>query len=724
MSKRTVFTAIVPVPAGISREIVLAFLHSPEEMVRTSPLVVSHKPIRAPANCPADERDCTWFQLRGKGWHLPGSNKMTGDSSYTVALQSTPIGCTVHLYAPMNIDIRSTWMLGGRLPGEYDRRSDGYSAPEGAPASGLYLREDVEIRCHSLMTGYVKKHIKKSHNSIGDRLQQRARRHSSKPFLGSSTNGPVDMPHFGSEPSPVNYNYKMEMYQPMLSFGQKPQDSNQAQLRPEARSAAPSPDRTPVRTFTTETMESYTSSVVSPVSESEGVRESIIISALSPPPPRTPRSEGACQFPQLDVTLDTPSPVMSPASSSHHRSISAPSLNKDYVRPPSFSTARAAKSNIPKALDLKAKDLEQAEPEQKQTPLFSNNLYLPATRQRSRSHGQGQPSSLMPAPERRPSRPVSTPFISSNQPWIADDPLDFFGADSAFGRRSPKPYLAPLIIPRNPKSPPPVLVGQTKPAAVEPRFVAGLRLQQKLAQVGPQGNAGFAERGAQMRFAQKGPAAGPAVPSRRPAIARHSRGPSRETAVDYSKRPQAKEHTLPPPNSLRQGGIQREFSFDTTPDEAVAPKNERLWLRRPESPDSTTPTLRNSLSTTASSQLPEAGDRPLEQQLTQYAVTHRLPFHSPTDVEDTELEPSPGAVAAIAAVREMEAKENALQAYPYPRPLRIEKWVASISQAEAPGAQQKRASQLRPAVSIVHKYPNAHRQNYSDLAAANPFADE
>lgn len=44
----------------------------------------------------------------------------------------------------------------------------------GAPQSGLYLREDVDIRCNFLMAGFVKKTLQKSHGSLVDKLAERA----------------------------------------------------------------------------------------------------------------------------------------------------------------------------------------------------------------------------------------------------------------------------------------------------------------------------------------------------------------------------------------------------------------------------------------------------------------------------------------------------------------------------------------------------------------------
>lgn len=44
----------------------------------------------------------------------------------------------------------------------------------GAPMTGLYLREDVDLRCNMLMAGFVKKTLKKSHGSLVDKLAAKA----------------------------------------------------------------------------------------------------------------------------------------------------------------------------------------------------------------------------------------------------------------------------------------------------------------------------------------------------------------------------------------------------------------------------------------------------------------------------------------------------------------------------------------------------------------------
>ena len=44
----------------------------------------------------------------------------------------------------------------------------------GLPKHGLWLREDVDMRCNVLMTGFVKKTLKKAHSSLVARLVQKA----------------------------------------------------------------------------------------------------------------------------------------------------------------------------------------------------------------------------------------------------------------------------------------------------------------------------------------------------------------------------------------------------------------------------------------------------------------------------------------------------------------------------------------------------------------------
>ncbi|KAI8964359.1 hypothetical protein F5Y11DRAFT_316060 [Daldinia sp. FL1419] len=166
MSKRSTFTTISPLPAGISREVVVEFLHNHVEMIDLNPLVIERHPIDAPPHAPEEEHRCAWWSLTDKISYLPGG-VVSGDITYTAAFHDLPNGIQTHVYAPMGTDIRERWSLGGTLPGE---PPEPVELGIGAPRQGLYLREDVELRCNFVMSSFVKKTLKKAHGVLVDRL--------------------------------------------------------------------------------------------------------------------------------------------------------------------------------------------------------------------------------------------------------------------------------------------------------------------------------------------------------------------------------------------------------------------------------------------------------------------------------------------------------------------------------------------------------------------------
>jgi hypothetical protein len=100
MSKRTVFTTITPLPPGITRQIVLDFLHDHLEMIDLNPLVKERHPIPTPPHAEPDEVTCRWFSLTDKISYLPGVN---GDVTYTCAFNDLPNGLQTHCYAPAGL---------------------------------------------------------------------------------------------------------------------------------------------------------------------------------------------------------------------------------------------------------------------------------------------------------------------------------------------------------------------------------------------------------------------------------------------------------------------------------------------------------------------------------------------------------------------------------------------------------------------------------------------
>ncbi|KAJ2901964.1 hypothetical protein MKZ38_001154 [Zalerion maritima] len=170
MSKRTVFTTITPLPPGATRDVVLDFLHNHLEMIDLNPLVKERHPIKPPPHASPEEFHCIWYSLTDKISYLPGG-LAAGDVSYKCAFHDLPNGLQTHCYAPMGLDIRDKWTLGGSLPGEPVQPVE---LGVGAPVTGLYLREDVDMKCNMLMTGFVKKNLKKSHGVLVDRLKVKA----------------------------------------------------------------------------------------------------------------------------------------------------------------------------------------------------------------------------------------------------------------------------------------------------------------------------------------------------------------------------------------------------------------------------------------------------------------------------------------------------------------------------------------------------------------------
>ncbi|KAF2452884.1 hypothetical protein BDY21DRAFT_417508 [Lineolata rhizophorae] len=171
MSKRTVFTTITPLPAELPRSTVLSVLHDHAEMIDLNPLVIDRFPVAPPETCPADEAHCTWYQITDKLSYLPGG-LATGKVSYHAAFHDLPKGLQTHVYAPMGLEIREKWTLGGSLRGE---AREPVELGLGAPADGLYLREDVDMRCNVLMTAFVRKTLRRAHGMLVDKMLAKAR---------------------------------------------------------------------------------------------------------------------------------------------------------------------------------------------------------------------------------------------------------------------------------------------------------------------------------------------------------------------------------------------------------------------------------------------------------------------------------------------------------------------------------------------------------------------
>lgn len=190
---RSTFTTITPLPSNLSRQQVVDFLHDHLAMIDLNPLIIERHQISPPSHAPEDEKKCVWYSMTDRIDYLPGGIA-SGQVTYTAAFFDSSDGLQTHSYAPMGLDLRGRWSVGGTMPGE---RPQPVELGLGAPASGLYLREDVDMRCNLLMVSFVKKTIKKSHGTLVEKLSERtslkSARHSMQNF-GPGSPGTLQTP--------------------------------------------------------------------------------------------------------------------------------------------------------------------------------------------------------------------------------------------------------------------------------------------------------------------------------------------------------------------------------------------------------------------------------------------------------------------------------------------------------------------------------------------------
>lgn len=186
MPKTATFTTITPLPAGISRQAVLDMYRDHMAMIDLNPLVVERYKCRPPSYAPVEEFYSTWYTIKGmldpfavqinsdfnldKVSYLPGGFAQSS-VSYHACFDDLHDGLHTHVYAPLGLDIRARWTVGGGKAGETNKPSE--KGPK-TPRYGLYIREDVQMTCSSLLMSFVKRTFKDSHASLVEQLVERA----------------------------------------------------------------------------------------------------------------------------------------------------------------------------------------------------------------------------------------------------------------------------------------------------------------------------------------------------------------------------------------------------------------------------------------------------------------------------------------------------------------------------------------------------------------------
>lgn len=176
LRKKEAYTVVTPIPGFIPRQLALDILHAHSEVITLNPLVLEHHPISAPRNAAADEYYSTWYEIIERIQYLPGAGKMgSGKITFNGCFHDMPWGLQTHIYAPMNIDLRNRYRIGGNQPGiePPEHREIGLENL-GTPKDGLYLREDIEIKCNIAMVSFVKAQLKTASKEMVQRIIKKA----------------------------------------------------------------------------------------------------------------------------------------------------------------------------------------------------------------------------------------------------------------------------------------------------------------------------------------------------------------------------------------------------------------------------------------------------------------------------------------------------------------------------------------------------------------------
>ncbi|KAH8844077.1 hypothetical protein MCOR27_008552 [Pyricularia oryzae] len=176
LRKKEVYTTITPIPGFIPRQLAIDILHSHSEVITLNPLVLDHKAIPAPRDAASDEFYSTWYEITERIQYIPGIGKMgSGKINFNGCFHDMPWGLQTHIYAPMNVDLRNKYRIAGNQPGiEPPEPPEIGMAALGVPSDGLYLREDIEIKCNMAVVGFVKAELKKASKEMVQRIIKKA----------------------------------------------------------------------------------------------------------------------------------------------------------------------------------------------------------------------------------------------------------------------------------------------------------------------------------------------------------------------------------------------------------------------------------------------------------------------------------------------------------------------------------------------------------------------
>ncbi|KJZ75305.1 hypothetical protein HIM_05231 [Hirsutella minnesotensis 3608] len=177
LRKKEAYTVVTPIPGFIPRQLALDILHAHSEVITLNPLILSHRPVPAPRNAAADEYYSTWYEMTERIQYVPGVGRAgSGKITFSGCFHDLPWGLQTHVYAPLGIDLRHRYRVAGNQPGlepPEEHRELGLEAL-GAPHDGLYLREDIEIRCNIALVSFVKSQLRAASRDMIRRFIKKA----------------------------------------------------------------------------------------------------------------------------------------------------------------------------------------------------------------------------------------------------------------------------------------------------------------------------------------------------------------------------------------------------------------------------------------------------------------------------------------------------------------------------------------------------------------------
>ncbi|CAK7271202.1 hypothetical protein SEPCBS119000_004480 [Sporothrix epigloea] len=176
LRKKELVTIITPIPGFIPRQLAIDILHSHSEVITLNPLVLEHKPIKAPRDASSDEYYSTWYEILERIQYVPGLGRLgSGKLAFNGCFHDMPWGLQAHIYAPMNTDLKYKYRIAGNQPGiEPPETLEMGLAALGAPSDGLYLREDVEVKCSIAAMSFVRSQLKAASKLMVQRIIKKA----------------------------------------------------------------------------------------------------------------------------------------------------------------------------------------------------------------------------------------------------------------------------------------------------------------------------------------------------------------------------------------------------------------------------------------------------------------------------------------------------------------------------------------------------------------------